>query len=376
MRPPNEARPHRHLQFAFSRAFALEKPLLDQLQQNTLQSAFQILRRDYIRRDELTFEELNRAALQGLLERLNFGAEIVPSGQQTTTTKPYVHAEFLAPDIAYLRPESFAVGEAALFEKELTKLVEQKARHLILDLRGTRSAGLFEEAALMLQCFVPMGELMFKMKQIGRDDAELYISKHDQLWKDNVIVLVDGETNNAGEAFAACLKQRGRALIIGEPTRGAAVRHTEIALDDHATLRYASAEMLLPDGGTVFKQGLPPAHVVRASMDEKRKVFDGSRDKSMKPFIVDRVRPRFNERALVGIQNPELDDYVRRSNGQPLPGDGGQVRDVVTQRAIDLIQGTEFAAQSKINWNVKPQDLAPRPEVNIPKAIPANPAKP
>src|SRR5476651_1144394 len=90
---------------------AEEKPLIDQLPQNTLQSAFQILRRDYIRRDELTFEELNRAALQGVLERLNFSAALVPLGKESLPPKPHVHSEFLAPDIAYLRPETFAEGE-------------------------------------------------------------------------------------------------------------------------------------------------------------------------------------------------------------------------------------------------------------------------
>nr|WP_256199930.1 hypothetical protein [Verrucomicrobium spinosum] len=64
--------------FVAARPSLTAGPLLDQLPQNGVQSAFQILRRDYIRRDDLTFEELNRAALQGLLERLHFGASLQP----------------------------------------------------------------------------------------------------------------------------------------------------------------------------------------------------------------------------------------------------------------------------------------------------------
>src|SRR6187397_2536935 len=91
------------------------KPLLDALPQNAIQSAFQILRRDYIRREDLSFEELNRAALQGLLERLEFGAEIVGRDAQEKPAAPAVLSEFLAPGIAYMRPESFSEGEGAMF---------------------------------------------------------------------------------------------------------------------------------------------------------------------------------------------------------------------------------------------------------------------
>ncbi len=346
--------------------------LVDQLPQSSLQSAFQILRRDYIRRDELTFEELNRAALQGLLERLSFSAHLVPLGQDAAPSKPRVHAEFLSPDIAYIRPETFGEGEAVIFDKELARIAEQKARHLILDLRATKVPGSFDEAALILQCFVPQGELMFKLKQIGREEAELFISRREPLWKERVVVLTDGETSNAAEAVAAGLQHRNLALIIGEPTRGQAVRYTEVKLDDKVALRYADAEMLLPDGSSIFKKGLTPMIVVRASSDEKWETIDGSRDKSLKPFVTDRVRSRFNEAALVGEKNPELDDYVSRAAGKPLPGDGGQVRDVVTQRALDVLLAGDFTAGAKIKWEAASSGAEPARPV-VPKAEPAKP---
>jgi len=344
--------------------------LIDQMPQGALQSAFQILRRDYIRRDELTFEELNRSALQGLLERLKFSAQLVPLGREGAPRKPHVHAEFLAPDIACLRPDTFAEGEAALFEKELALIAERKARHLILDLRATEEPGSFDEAALVLQCFVPRGELMFKMKQTGREEAELFISKREPLWKGRVVVLTDGETSNAAEAVAAGLKHRGAALILGEPTRGLAVRYTEVKLDDKIALRYAGAEMMLPDGSAVFKKGVSPAIFIRASQEEKRRAIDGSRGKSVKPFVTDRVRPRFNEHALVGGRNPELDDFVRRTAGKPLPGDEGQVRDVVMQRALDLLRAGDFAAGAAIPWGTAASQREPAGNP-IPEAEPA-----
>ena len=352
---------------------AAEKPLLDGLPQNAVQSAFQILRRDYIRRSDLSFEELNRAALQGLLERLDFGAELVTDAGKQEPPKAAVHAEFLAPGIAYLRPEHFAEGEGTLFAKSLAGLVEKKAAHLILDLRAG-GTGEFEEAAQVLECFLPEGGLMFKMKQLNSDEAELFISKRAPLWQGRVVVLIDGETGHAAEVVAACLHAQGRALLLGAETRGATVRYTSVKLDDRVSLRYASAEMLLPDGTSRFKQPLEPHFPVTAGPEEKRTAFAGSRGASLMPFVQDRARARFNERALVAGDNPELDDYVRRSKGQRLPGDEGQVRDVVTQRALDHLRATVFRAGEKLDW--KQPEPAPPPVENIPKALPAKPAKP
>ena len=352
-----------------------EAPLLDGLPQNAIQSAFQVLRRDYIRREDLSYEELNRAALQGLLERLDFGAEIVGREEKEKPAEPYVHAEFLAADTAYLRPESFGEGEGKLFAEKLTEVVGKKAAHLIVDLR-TGGEGLFEEAAEMLQCFLPQGEMMFKMKQLNSEEAELFVSKSSPLWEGRVVLLVDAETEGAAEAFAACLHARGRALILGGKTHGATVRYTDVQLDEKTVLRYASAEMLLPDGSSFFKKGLAPHFPVPALMEEKHKVFTGSRGKTMAGYLHDRVRARFNERALVAGGNPELDDYVRRSKGQLLPGDEGQVRDVVTQRALDLLLSEGFARQCKLDWNVKAEDLAAPPAEEVPRALPALPAQP
>ncbi len=366
--------------FVAARPSLTAGPLLDQLPQNGVQSAFQILRRDYIRRDDLTFEELNRAALQGLLERLHFGASLQPVVQHDVPTEPNVHSEFLAPDVAYLRPDTFAPGEGQLFEKALADLVEKQAKQLILDLRSATTAGVFDEAALMLQCFLPEGQLMFKMKQMGRNEAEFFISKRAPIWTQEVIVLVDDDACPAAEAVAACLKAKGQSVLVGSKTRGAMVRFTDVRLDDATMLRYASAELLLPDDSSTFRKGLEPHYFLVGSTEDKRKVFAGSRGKSMKPFVMDRVRPRFNEAALVSGDNPEVDAYVRKSQGQPLPGDEGQLREVVVQRALDLVRSRTMLSGFKLKWEVDAAQVTPPSDQadgeDIPKAVPAKPIVP
>ncbi|WP_166442906.1 S41 family peptidase [Phragmitibacter flavus] len=323
---------------------------VDGLSQNAVQSAFQLLRRDYIRREDLTFEELNRAALQGLLERLDFGADLVSVDEVEEKVKSGVHAEFLAPGVAYLRPESFGEGEGEMFAAALKDVVGKSATRLIVDLRAG-GVGLFEEAALMLQCFVPEGEVMFKLRQLGEGEAELFVSRGAPLWEGEVVILMDRATGNAAETLAAALHEHGRVLLIGEKTQGSTVRYTELPLDEKMNLRYASAEMLLPSDGSIFKKGLVPNFELKMHRGEVERIIEKSRGKSMKPFVMDQVRPRYNEAALVHGGNPELDDYVQKSSGKKLPSDEPPLRDEVLQRALDLLTVETIVASAKIKWN-------------------------
>jgi hypothetical protein len=346
-----------------------DRGMVDGLSQNAVQSAFQLLRRDYIRREDLTFEELNRAALQGLLDRLDFGAGLVLADAVDGTSEPGVHREFLAPGVAYLRPESFGAGEGAMFAAALKEMIDKSATQLILDLRAG-GRGLFEEAALMLQCFVPEGEVMFKLRQLGEGQAELFVSKGTPLWLGEVVALVDGSTSNAGEALAAALQERGRVLLIGEKTRGATVKYTELPLDDKVNLRYASAEMLLPSDVSIFKKGLVPAFELSMQRSEVERILERSRGKSVKPFVMDRVRPRYNEAALVHGGNPELDDYVLKSSGKKQPQEAPPLRDEVLQRALDLLVVKPLLASAKIKWNESEPESESEPRSPVDSDVP------
>ena len=58
------------------KASARVNSIIDQMPQSSLQEAFRHLKEEYIKKENLTYDELNRAALQGLLERLDFGGQI------------------------------------------------------------------------------------------------------------------------------------------------------------------------------------------------------------------------------------------------------------------------------------------------------------
>jgi hypothetical protein len=223
-------------------------------------------------------------------------------------------------------------------------------QHLILDLRSPAQPGEFDISAAMLELFVAEGQMLFKLRQLGNDQAQLFLSKRAPLWTGSLVVLIDADTNNVAEVVAAVLRDQHRAILIGSPTRGATVHYESVAVEDGWQLRFASAEMLLPDDASVFRTGLLPN--LRVTLDSKKKlsIFSQIAVGPVKQSALERPRLRFNETALVHGTNPELDDYVRRSNGQPITGDDVPPRDIVLQRAMDMLSSHDHLTQATLKW--------------------------
>lgn len=342
-------------------ALAAETDELGNVSQAAIQSAFQILRSDYIRSTELDFNELNRAAMQGLLQRLDLGAELLTKLEaQRPPIKSGVLAELLTPKIAFLRPLAFTESEPALLEKKLLEFRDAGISQLILDLRSAAAPGEFLTAAAMLECFIPEGELMFKLKQVGREDAQLFISHKASLWTQPLIILIDEETGNLGETIAAVLSQRKQAILVGAPTRGASVQYETLPLDNQWLLRFARAEMLLSDDRSLFKKGLQPDHSIHLPARTKRQLFDRIENhSSAKESAFDKAKPRYNEAALVAGKHPELDDYIRRSAGQAADADKDAPRDLVLQRAVDMLIIQSQLRTTDLDWTANPRDARP-----------------
>lgn len=346
------------------------KSAVDEVSQSAIQSAFRILQRDYIRREDLTIDQLNRAALQGLLARLDFGADLVKDNGKEEPSPGQMIAESLTTDIAYIRPAALNEQQISTVQDRLKHLGGRGARHVILDLRAPSAPGEFEMAGALLELFLPRGTLLFKLKQLGAEDAQLMLSRRDPVWTGTLLVLVDQETNNLGETVAAVLRDQKRALIVGSATRGATVRYEEVPLDKGWKLRFARAEVLLPDDSSVFRKGLQPHFNVRFAPKTKHEIFSKAKLGTVKPFIFEQSRPRFNEAALVANQNPELDDYIRSSRGESMANDEPGPRDAVVQRAMDVLRSNDHFSGMKLNWKPTGASTA-KPTGPVPGVLPA-----
>ncbi len=323
--------------------------IIDQMPQNSLQEAFRHLKKDYIEKENLDYDELNRAALQGLLARLEFGATLLTQKGRAARDSPFeFHAQTLTSEAAYVRLGHFRSKDVAELDRALDKFNrDQKIHTLILDLRSPQAQADFEIAAQILSRFLPANQLLFKNKRPDQERPHLFFAKQaPQRWGRNLILLIDRETGNVGEIIAAVLKQRTGCLVIGEKTPGLTVEYRDVPLGKNSILRYAVAEIVLDDNTSLFQKGVIPDLATPFNKKDKHAVFGKSNKTGLQEFIFEDQRPRLNEAALVAGTDPELDYYLDRTAGRATAFDKKPLQDQTLQQAIDYLTTTQFLNSS------------------------------
>ncbi len=310
------------------------------LSQQALQEAFRVLQRDYIRQESLSYLEINRAALDGLLERLGPGASLVSRHRETSDENPDVsfHAELLPVKAGYVRLASYRQPELERLDEALQNFLDAEAETVILDLRVPQLNADLETAARVLDRFIDSNTLLFKIqKSTAKQPTRFFSQVTEHRWNWDLVILVDSETSNAGEIIAGCIQSHRECLLIGSPTKGLTVQYEQIPLDEDTLLRYAVAEVVLGDATHIFKAGLKPDFALNEDLESKHKVFAASEGKSLREFVEDNARPRMNEAALVHEFDPELDYHLARARGETTRYDQIPLQDKVVQRTIDLL---------------------------------------
>lgn len=320
--------------------------LVDTLDQAALQEAFRLLTNDYIQEEDLDDLEVNRAALQGLLERLDFGAMLLTEKTRAERDSPFnFHHARAHETIAYVRFGRYTEEEIGKFDTALKEYQADKAiTHLILDLRSPQAQAEFSIASRLLSRFRPPNELLFKIRRPGNDRPTLFVSTPEaESCRLETILLVDRETGNVGEIIAAVLKRQSDYLIIGEKTPGLAVEYQDVPLGEDRILRYAIAEVVLEDDSSIFRTGIAPDLLTPTPLKAKADLFRAvDEGKSLTDFLVQKERPRMNEAALVAGTDPEIDYYLLLSQNKPTPWDRPPLQDRALQQAVDLLDTTRF----------------------------------
>ena len=99
-------------------------------------------------------------------------------------------------------------------------------------------------------------------------------------------MLADGDTAGAAEAIAAALRFHDKALVIGQPTAGRAAEYSDLSLPSGKILRLAVAEMISPEGRSLFTDGVKPDLPIDMSLADKRQIFQLSSRKRNGPLCL------------------------------------------------------------------------------------------
>ena len=309
---------------------------MNQLDQDGLQEVIEQLRSNYVDPSALTNQEINQAAVEGLVSRLGPGATLQTKAQvERPVRNNPLKSDLIEKQFGYLRLGTLTQQNLAQLDDTLNSLVARGLSGLILDLRTMPPGSDFQLAADVLSRFVPKGRVLFKLVQQKEGRERIYTSSADPIFSGPIAVLVNQENAGTAEAIAGSLRSQVRALVIGQKTSGRAVDYERFLVGDGLVLTIAVGKLVIPDTPNIFPGGLTPDISVAFPKQQEAAILGLEDENGLRDYIFDEERPHTNEAALVAGKNPDLDAYETEHtnrNRKPLAP-----KDVVLQRAIDFL---------------------------------------
>lgn len=181
---------------------------------------------------------------------------------------PYdnVSGLLLPEGVGYVSIGSFTAGTPAALKAAIQRLQGQRARALVLDLRGNHG-GLLDKALACAELLLPRGAVITRMVRRGGAEEVLTAKSGPVLTSLPVVVLVNGETSSGAELLAAALQSNLRAQLVGQKTFGKWNVQTIEELPNGFACKFTISQFRAPGGQSYDGQGLTPD--VEVSMDDK-----------------------------------------------------------------------------------------------------------
>ncbi len=176
------------------------------------------------------------------------------------------------PTIGYIQLSRFSGESSNEIAQAVNALTADGAEKLILDLRHN-GGGLVDAAVSVADHFLSEGDVLF---QVSRTEGErFYRSSNNTLAADKpLIVLVNGGTASASEILAGALRDRDRAVLVGQPTFGKGSVQLVYDLSDGSSIHVTSSRWFTPARTEIDQQGLTPDYEVEITQED----IDNGRD--------------------------------------------------------------------------------------------------
>lgn len=197
-----------------------------------------------------------------------------------------------AAGIGYLRLTKFTPDVADRMDAEVTLLLRQNLRGLILDLRDN-TGGLFDSGIAVADRFLDQG-LLVRQAGRGTDERQWYATREGTYPHFKLAVLINSSTASAAELVAGALRDHQRAAIIGERSYGKGCVQEVLPLQrGGGALKLTTAYYYLPSGQCIHKTpealtsgkwGVEPTIPVKLS-DEQRNRWLAARREVMREIM-------------------------------------------------------------------------------------------
>lgn len=153
-------------------------------------------------------------------------------------------------------------------QKVLKYLVEDNGgdlQGLVIDLRAN-PGGVIQSAVSMADGFLDDGLIVYTNSRYQPSRLEVHAEKGQWSPQTPVAVLVDHNTASAAEVLAGALKDRGRAVVIGEKTYGKGSIQSILNMRNGAALKITTAHYYTPSGATIHERGIEPDITLEMSL--------------------------------------------------------------------------------------------------------------
>ena len=197
---------------------------------------------------------------------------------------------FEASQVGYLAVAQFSEPTAQQFDRAIAKLEKHSLKGLVIDLRGN-PGGLLETAAEMLSRFGE-NKVVVKMRERGGQEEVVRTFSgflHDFNYP--IAVLINEDSASAAEIFSGCLRDYGKAKLIGQHSYGKASVQNVFQLVDRSSAKVTIAKYFLPSSGFIGRKvdedgvyisgGLLPDIDIPLDMDKDPQAGDPKSDNQL-----------------------------------------------------------------------------------------------
>ena len=168
---------------------------------------------------------------------------------------------------------------------EAVNVLEKKGmRSLIIDLRDN-GGGLLNTCTQMVSRVIDKDKLIVYTKD-KEGNKEEFKSDSGKTLDIPIIILVNGNTASASEIMTGCLKDYGKATVVGTTTYGKGIVQNIMPLTDGSAIKFTIAKYYTPNGTDIHKKGIKPDVKVKMSDAQWKKAqTDEKADKQLKKAI-------------------------------------------------------------------------------------------
>jgi hypothetical protein len=339
---------------ASSTALASPGPSLDSLSTEDLNRALETLWSRGFGAGLVDPSTARRDALRRALETLGPGTALLPPEAATPENAPLscpLFHELLPGKIGFIRLGDAQPNWSRKLEAALRDFDQVQVRGLILDLRSSHGGSL-QEAAQLASLLIAPGKSLFEARELHSQKTEAFHASGGSQRSCPHAVLINEDTAGAAEVLAALLRDQLQAILLGQPTAGAAADYAEVRLNGGSRFRYPAREALLQNGSSLFRKGLQPDLPIRTLKESESIVLQAAAAHAkVSPLLAEPTRPHFNEAALMHKKNPETEAWIQEQLSKKASDQSAQKipRDETLVRALDFLRSLPALSSIKAN---------------------------